>query len=137
MPAQVLIDTNIAIYLATDHSLASRYRPHIEGCILALSFASAGELMYTSRRSRDPERAIAYWRSRLRYYALLFPDFSTCEIWAHVTAECHSRGRPRQDNDLWIAATALRHGLPLVTHNRRDFEDISELRIISEAPAGR
>jgi predicted nucleic acid-binding protein len=34
--------------------------------------------------------------------------------------------------DAWIAATALRHGLRLVTHNRRHFEGITGLRIISE-----
>ena len=35
--------------------------------------------------------------------------------------------------DAWIAATALRHGLPLVTHNRRHFESIPALRVISES----
>ena len=33
----------------------------------------------------------------------------------------------------WIAATALRHGIPIVTHNRQHFEGISGLTVISEA----
>lgn len=136
MPA-VLVDTNIAIYLATGHSLAGRYRPHLEGNVLAMSFATVGELYYTARRAKARARAIAYWQEHLPHYAVLFPDLPTCEIWARITAECMGRGRPRQDNDLWIAATALRQGIPLVTHNRRDFEDISGLALISEAPAGR
>jgi tRNA(fMet)-specific endonuclease VapC len=129
---RVLLDTNIAIYLAKGHTLAERYRPQLEGHVLALSFATVAELFYTSRRSRAPEQTITFWSSMLPYYILLFPDLRTCEIWAQVAATCHDRGRPRQDNDLWIAATALRHRLPLVTHNRRDFSDIPGLTLISE-----
>ena len=36
--------------------------------------------------------------------------------------------------DCWIAATALEHGLELVTHNPRDFAGIPGLIIITEAP---
>ncbi len=134
MSGHVLLDTNVAIYLATGHTLAARYRPHIEGHIAALSFASEAELLYTSLRARDPARAVSYWRAVLPFYLVLFPDSATCEIWAWITSVCHRLGRPRQHNDLWIAATALRHELPLVTHNRRDFVDIPDLSVISEAP---
>jgi predicted nucleic acid-binding protein len=37
-------------------------------------------------------------------------------------------------NDLWIAACAKRHALRLVTNNRRHFDFIPGLQIISEAP---
>jgi predicted nucleic acid-binding protein len=36
--------------------------------------------------------------------------------------------------DAWIAATALEVGAPLVTHNRRHFEEVAGLVVISEAP---
>lgn len=35
-------------------------------------------------------------------------------------------------NDLWIAACAVRHGLPLISNNRKHFEAIPELILISE-----
>ena len=133
MPDRLLIDTNIAVYFATGHELAARYRPHLEGNVLALSFATAAELLYTARRAKNPTRSITYLRERLPHYAVLFPDLETCDIWARITADCARRGRPKQDNDLWIAATALRHTLPLVTHNRRDFDDVPGLTVISEA----
>lgn len=121
-------------YWRTFAQLAGRARFRRSRCQLALSFATVGELYYTARRAKSPTRTIAYWKERLRHYAELFPDLETCEVWAHITAECMGRGRPRQDNDLWIAATALRYGLALVTHNRRDFEDIPGLTLVSEAP---
>ncbi len=134
MPGRVLVDTNIAIYLATNRPIVASYQRHLEGSVLALSFASAAELLLTARRAARPERTLEYWRERLPYYVVLFPDLEMCDLWARITVDCYRRGRPRQDNDLWIAATALRYELPLVTHNRRDFEDVPGLTVISEAP---
>jgi tRNA(fMet)-specific endonuclease VapC len=134
VPDRVLLDTNVAIYLASEHSLAARYRLRIEGRTQVLSFATAAELTYTGLRARDPLRVTTYWRSWFPRNVILFPDLETCEIWARISADCHRRGRPREDNDLWIAATALQHEVPVVTHNLRDFVDIPGLVVISEAP---
>jgi predicted nucleic acid-binding protein len=38
------------------------------------------------------------------------------------------------DNDLWIAATAIRYSIPLLSNNRRHFEEVPGLVLISEAP---
>lgn len=46
-----------------------------------------------------------------------------------LIAAVHRSGRPRATEDLLIAATALVHGLCLVTHNRRDFDDLPGLRV--------
>jgi tRNA(fMet)-specific endonuclease VapC len=43
------------------------------------------------------------------------------------------RGRPIGHGDAWVAAVALRHGMPLVTHNRKHFEGIPGLAVVSEA----
>jgi tRNA(fMet)-specific endonuclease VapC len=133
---RVLIDTNIAVFLAQGREYAERYRRHLEGRITALSFASAAELLLTARRSTSPDRMLAYWREKLPYYVVLFPDLETCDIWARVVAFLRAKGTPRQDNDMWIAATALRHNLPLITHNPRDFADIEGLQTITEQDEG-
>jgi tRNA(fMet)-specific endonuclease VapC len=51
--------------------------------------------------------------------------------WAVVSS---IKGKPIEPGDAWVAATALRHGLPLVTHNRRHFQHIPALQVISESP---
>jgi predicted nucleic acid-binding protein len=39
-----------------------------------------------------------------------------------------------EPGDAWIAATALQFGVPLVTHNRKDYAAVKGLTLISEAP---
>jgi len=40
--------------------------------------------------------------------------------------------RPIQTPDAWIAATALVYHVPLITHNRADYEMVENLEVISE-----
>ncbi len=42
-----------------------------------------------------------------------------------LRAATESLGRPIDDNDLWIAATAVANGLPIATFNRRYFEPLA------------
>jgi tRNA(fMet)-specific endonuclease VapC len=48
--------------------------------------------------------------------------------------EARRQGRPLQAADAWIAATALIQDIPLVTHNRRHYDGIRGLTVLSEAP---
>ncbi len=43
--------------------------------------------------------------------------------WAQLLAELRNRGRSMPIKDSLIAATALVHGIPVATLNRRDFEN--------------
>jgi tRNA(fMet)-specific endonuclease VapC len=52
------------------------------------------------------------------------------EIWAGVAARGHLIGA----HDLWIAATALTHGLGVATLNAVDFRRVAGLRVV--APEG-
>jgi predicted nucleic acid-binding protein len=46
--------------------------------------------------------------------------------WGEISARARIRGRPRPQNDTWIAATCLVYGLPLATLNAKDFTDFAE-----------
>ena len=48
-----------------------------------------------------------------------------------LRAQQQAAGRTMAPQDAWIAATALRHQLPLVTHNPSDFQDITGIDVRS------
>jgi predicted nucleic acid-binding protein len=51
------------------------------------------------------------------------------EIWAALTA----RGVPIGAHDLWIAATALGHGLGVATRNASHYDRVPGLRVVTAA----
>jgi tRNA(fMet)-specific endonuclease VapC len=51
-------------------------------------------------------------------------------IYATEVRRLRRRGQLIGSNDLWIAATALEKGLPLVTRNMGDFARIHDLRLL-------
>ncbi len=58
-------------------------------------------------------------------------DVELCRLWGMLRAEQQAAGRTIASQDAWIAATALRHHLPLITHNPSDFQSIANLDVRS------
>jgi predicted nucleic acid-binding protein len=71
------------------------------------------------------------WRPNCetRNYLVIPFDNKLCQKWAEITS---IPGQPLSYSDSWIAATALRHGIHLVTHNGKHFENIPGLSLITE-----
>jgi predicted nucleic acid-binding protein len=55
---------------------------------------------------------------------------------AEVFQDLRKRGEPTGENDLWIAATALVAGQPVVTANAKDFRKIRGLQVLSHSSEG-
>jgi predicted nucleic acid-binding protein len=53
-----------------------------------------------------------------------FFDTESAQIWGRLLAQQRALGSERPAIDLQIAATALRHGLPIVTRNTKHFEGL-------------
>ena len=53
---------------------------------------------------------------------ILHVDVETARIWGETTAQARKRGKAIPPTDGLIAATALRHGLHVMTRNVGDFE---------------
>jgi predicted nucleic acid-binding protein len=45
--------------------------------------------------------------------------------YGRLRAATEALGRPVPSNDLWIGASAMANGLPLITLNRRHFEPLT------------
>lgn len=55
---------------------------------------------------------------------------------AFRSASALTLGLPMSPQDAWVAATALRYNLPLVTHDPDDFQQIAGLIVITEHERG-
>ncbi len=69
----------------------------------------------------------------LTRYVIVYANDDLCEHRAAATDSARRNGRPIAVADAWIAATALLHDVPLVTHNRSHFVGVNGLTVISEA----
>jgi predicted nucleic acid-binding protein len=74
------------------------------------------------RRSARRERLERWFDDGIRRIHCVPWDAATGMRWAQLLADLRARGRAMPVKDSLIAATALTHGFPLATLNRRDFE---------------
>ena len=129
--SQIVVDTDVASYIFNWHSLAQRYSDVLRGSELVLSFMSIAELRmgaisagWGSRRRQLLERFI-------HGFDLVYADNDLCTVWAKIRADAKAVGRPMSPQDAWIAATAVALDAPLATNNRRDYEHVQKLRLVS------
>jgi tRNA(fMet)-specific endonuclease VapC len=131
----LLIDTDIASFIFKGSNYSDPYLPFLSGQELALSFMTVAELFQWAMFRQWGDRRLTQLEQYLLNYLVVPVDQPLCLEWAKVRAHQQSAGRRISPQDAWIAATALRHDLPLVTHNTKDFLAIPNLRLIlPEAP---
>ena len=101
----------------------------------------AGELFKGAYRSTDAARHLRNIEARVLPAATVLPyDVEVARIYGALQAQLEGAGRGLADADLQIAATAVHHGLELVTGNLRHFGRIPGLRlctILDDARRGR
>jgi len=129
----VLLDTNIVSYLFKQDTRAERYAKHLRNRELTIAVMTVAELFQWAAVRRWGEARIARLEQYLEHYTTLPVDINTCRQWATVRASRSAAGMPISPQDAWVAATALRYCLPLITHNPDDFQQIPGLTVITEA----
>jgi tRNA(fMet)-specific endonuclease VapC len=101
---------------AGDSPTAQLYRKHVDGKRLALCFMTVAELYLWAKRRSWGQKKIDDLRAKLKNYGVLSFDDETAWNYAAVRPIPE---HPVDHGDAWIAATALRHGWALVTHNKK------------------
>lgn len=124
------MDTDIASYLLRGSPEAQLAAPHLEGRVSALSFQTVGELRYGAIRSNWGELKRQSLEEHIRRFAVLTADDETVLAWAELKSNAEALGRAKATADLWIAATAKRHSLPLLTGDR-GFLSALEIEVIN------
>ncbi len=127
-----LFDTDAISELLRRRPLA-RYVEWVESIPREDQFASAvtvGELFHGAYRSDAAERHLGNIESRILPAVTILPyDTGTAREFGQLRAALEKDGRRLADADLQIAATAIHHGLELVTGNLRHFERVPGLRL--------
>ena len=98
---------------------------------VGLSIVSMAELYQGVFFSTDPDGNERALREFLLAIDIVPLDDEVCRIFAGERGRLRAAGTPIGDFDLLIGATALRHGLTLLTNNRRHFERVQGLSILS------
>ncbi len=127
----VLLDTNVVSYLFKGDTRATAYAPLLQSQRLAISFMTVAELFEWAATRKWGQARRTRLEQTLATYVLIPVDVELCRHWGTLRAQQQAAGRTIAAQDAWIAATALRHQLPLVTHNPNHFQHVAGLDIRS------
>jgi tRNA(fMet)-specific endonuclease VapC len=126
----VPVDTDVFSYIHKKDTRAELYRKHLAGKGLALSFMTVAKLYRWAVEHKWGQKKVDALCAKIKKYVILPHDDETAWKYAEVRS---IPGRVLDPGDAWIAASALRHQIPLVTHNRKHFMRIPGLQVISES----
>ena len=131
MKVAYLIDTDWAIdYLNDKEPVASKIEElRKEG--IGLSIVSLAELYEGVHNSRDPEASEGRLLAFLSGVVILGIDEGICRTFGKGRGKLRKKGLLIGDLDLLIGSTSLHYEIPLCTNNRKHYERIEGLKVIS------
>lgn len=126
---RVLIDTNIYIEFLKGNQNIENVLNSIE--IIAFSVVSIAELLAGFKFAKNEKKYLEeldefIYSPRLIIYDI---DTETSEFYAKIYNELKVSGNPIPANDIWIAASALQHGIKFLTLDSH-FNKVSGLFLI-------
>lgn len=130
-----LLDTDVVSFLFKGDTRALKYASLIEGNRVAISFMTVAELFEWAAVRKWGRWRLTQLEKTLAGYIVVPSDVELCRTYGVLRAQLQAVGKTIASQDAWIAATALRHGLPLVTHNPSDFRSIAGLEVLSALEA--
>jgi tRNA(fMet)-specific endonuclease VapC len=133
----VLLDTTVVSLFMPGKkaiNLRSNYAPHISGHIPALSFQSVAELWKLPEEREWGAKRRDQFESFIKRFLVIPYNYDLAMTWAQVMIASKKQGNRFEAGDCWIAATAVRFGIPLLTHDK-DFTrvEIPNLSVICYA----
>jgi tRNA(fMet)-specific endonuclease VapC len=125
-----VVDTDVASYLLKGVPIAWEYFRLMQDYQARISFMTAAEMLFgAERRGWGPR-----WRQQLESFLAGCPvipfEAGIARVYAQVMVNRQRIGKPMEKADAWIAATAVFHRVPLVTHDA-NFAGTPGLRIIT------
>lgn len=138
MPGQpnrgpVVVDTDVySARLLPSSALARRYEPLLVGRVEFISFQTVAEVRYGALLREWGTARLRRMEAEIARTEIVHSGGDLIRVYADLRVACQRTGHAlcqrEHDADRWIAATALRLGIPLVS-NDAIFEDTPGLAL--------
>lgn len=86
-----------------------------------------GEYRYGLARSKRRRSILPLFNELIRESTVLTISLETAAAYAVVREALHAQGTPIPENDVWISALAIEHGLEIVSRDG-DFDQVAGVR---------
>jgi len=137
-----LLDTNHCTFLIEGEPTVINHLQEVGNALTVTSIIVAGELRFMAQNSQQKTANLLKIRAFLQRIDVYSIDLAIAQIYGEFKTELIRQFGPREksrrrttklgeigisENDLWIAATALRHSLTVVSTDS-DFERMRQVR---------
>ncbi|HET9949547.1 MAG TPA: type II toxin-antitoxin system VapC family toxin [Longimicrobiales bacterium] len=131
MADRLILETTFLVDLEREHRAgaegpATRFLREHPSSALYITMTTAGGLATGLEQDERP-----HWQRLLGRFTVLEHSLDTCWAYGRAFAHLRDNGMLIGSNDLWIAAAAIAHDLPLVTRNARHFRRVPSLRVLA------
>jgi predicted nucleic acid-binding protein len=118
----IVIDTDVfSADLVPGSRLAEHFAPLITGRLAFISFQTAAELRYGAIRRGWGQPRMLRMAAKIERVEVVHSGPELVAVYAQLRADCeaagHALAQKAHTADRWIAATAIRLGLPLVSND--------------------
>lgn len=113
---EVALDTNaLSDFAAGSEALGTLLMPFQS---LVLPVTVVGEYRYGLLGSKKKAQLESWLEDLLRDVRVIDATAQTATVYARIRHALRAAGTPIPENDVWIAASAIEHRLPLVTQDK-------------------
>jgi len=123
-----LIDTNVIVKIFRGDSDIEQILDSIDPEKIFISAISVGELYYGAFKSSKTEANIKVINEFISFYKILDLDEEISFCYGEVKNKVLKTGFTLPENDLWIAATAIKNDLIVMTYDNH-FINIPDLKL--------
>lgn len=121
-----LVDTNVIVKLFNGDPKAIELFDSLNN--VTVSVITAGELFYGAYKSTRVDENMKLFNSFLSEYPILDIDTEVSLVYGQIKSQLGKAGINIPDNDLWIASTAIKNNLILVSFDNH-FKRIKGLKL--------